>query len=45
LLLKGGVVIAPVQDLRGALDVAVQDGKIAGVSASIASSEAVASGS
>ena len=28
LLLKGGNVIDPSQDLRGALDVAVEDGKI-----------------
>jgi dihydroorotase len=40
LLLKGGVVIDPAQDMRGALDVAVQDGKIAGVAANIPRSEA-----
>ncbi len=40
LLLKGGVVIDPAQDLRGALDVAVQDGKIASVAANIPASEA-----
>src|SRR5213080_3180966 len=40
LVLKGGVVIDPAQDLRGALDVAVQDGKIASVAANIPASEA-----
>jgi dihydroorotase len=40
LLLKGGTVIDPAQDLRGVLDVAVQDGKIARVAANIAKSEA-----
>jgi dihydroorotase len=40
LLLKGGNVIDPAQDLRGALDVAVQDGKIARVAANIPKSEA-----
>ena len=40
LVLKGGVVIDPAQDLRGALDVAVQDGKIAAVAANIPASEA-----
>ena len=40
LLLKGGNVIDPAQDLRGALDVAVEDGKIARVAANIAKSEA-----
>jgi dihydroorotase len=40
LLLKGGVVIDPAQDMRGALDVAVQDGKIASVAANIPASEA-----
>src|SRR5262249_39729562 len=40
LLLKGGSVLDPAQDLRGALDVAVQDGKIASVAASIPASEA-----
>src|SRR5437660_12213484 len=40
LVLKGGVVIDPAQDLRGVLDVAVQDGKIAQVAASIPASEA-----
>jgi dihydroorotase len=40
LLLKGGAVIDPAQDLRGALDVAVQDGKIASVAANIPASEA-----
>ena len=39
LLLKGGAVIDPAQDLRGALDVAVQDGKIASVAANIPASE------
>lgn len=39
-LLKGGMVIDPAQDMRGALDVAVQDGKIAAVAANIAASEA-----
>ncbi|PYN31075.1 MAG: amidohydrolase/deacetylase family metallohydrolase [Candidatus Rokuibacteriota bacterium] len=40
LLLKGGVVIDPAQDMRGAFDVAVQDGRIARVAASIPPSEA-----
>src|SRR5262249_2725278 len=40
LLLKGGTVIDPAQDLRGALDVAIEDGKIAGVAANIPKSEA-----
>ena len=40
LLLKGGSVIDPAQDARGALDVAVQDGKIAQVAANIPASEA-----
>ena len=40
LLLKGGNVIDPGQDLRGALDVAVEDGKIARVAANISKSEA-----
>ena len=40
LLLKGGSVLDPAQDLRGALDVAVQDGKIAAVAANIPASEA-----
>ena len=40
LLLKGGTVLDPAQDMRGALDVAVQDGKIAGVAANIPASEA-----
>ena len=40
LLLKGGNVIDPSQDLRGALDVAVQDGKIAKVAANIPVAEA-----
>ncbi|HYS16385.1 MAG TPA: amidohydrolase/deacetylase family metallohydrolase [Candidatus Binatia bacterium] len=40
LLLKGGSVIDPAQDMRGALDVAVQDGKIAQVAANIPASEA-----
>jgi dihydroorotase len=40
LLLKGGTVIDPAQDLRGVLDVAVQDGKIARVAANIAKAEA-----
>src|SRR6266436_3671525 len=40
LLLKGGVVIDPAQDLSRALDVAVQDGKIAAVTANIPASEA-----
>jgi dihydroorotase len=40
LLLKGGTVIDPAQDLRGALDVAVQDGKIARVAANIPAAEA-----
>jgi len=40
LLLKGGTVIDPAQDLRGALDVAVEDGKIARVAANIPKSEA-----
>ncbi len=40
LLLKGGTVLDPAQDMRGALDVAVQDGKIASVAANIPASEA-----
>ena len=40
LLLKGGNVIDPAQDLRGALDVAVEDGKIARVAANIPKAEA-----
>ncbi|HKQ66233.1 MAG TPA: amidohydrolase/deacetylase family metallohydrolase [Methylomirabilota bacterium] len=40
LLLKGGSVLDPAQDLRGALDVAVQDGRIASVAANIPASEA-----
>jgi dihydroorotase len=40
LLLKGGTVIDPAQNLRGALDVAVQDGKIARVAANIPAAEA-----
>jgi len=40
LLLKGGTVIDPAQELRGALDVAVENGKIARVAANIAKSEA-----
>ncbi len=40
LVLKGGVVIDPAQDLSRALDVAVQDGKIAAVTANIPASEA-----
>ena len=40
LLLKGGNVIDPSQDLRGALDVAVEDGKIARVAANIPVAEA-----
>ena len=33
LLLKSGTVIDPAQNVRGTLDVAVQDGKIASVAA------------
>ena len=40
LLLKGGSVLDPAQEVRGALDVAVQDGKIAAVAANIPASEA-----
>ncbi len=40
LLLKGGVVIDPAQDMRGAFDIAVQDGKIASVAVNIPASEA-----
>jgi len=40
LLLKGGHVIDPSQDLRGALDIAVQNGKIAKVAANIPVAEA-----
>ena len=40
LLLKGGSVLDPAQELRGALDVAMQDGKIASVAANIPASEA-----
>jgi dihydroorotase len=40
LLLKGGHVIDPSQDLRGALDIAVENGKIAKVAANIPVAEA-----
>ena len=40
LLLKSGTVIDPAQNVRGTLDVAVQDGKIASVAANIPASEA-----
>jgi dihydroorotase len=40
LLLKGGTLIDPAQDLRGVLDVAVEDGKIARVAANIPKGEA-----
>ncbi|MGH7306585.1 MAG: amidohydrolase/deacetylase family metallohydrolase [Candidatus Rokuibacteriota bacterium] len=40
LLLKGGTVLDPAQDMRGAFDIAVQDGKIASVAANIPASEA-----
>jgi dihydroorotase len=40
LLLKGGSVLDPAQDVRGALDVAVQEGKIARVAGNISASEA-----
>src|SRR5213594_4340144 len=40
LLLKGGTVIDPAQNMRATFDVAVQDGKIAGVAANIPASEA-----
>ncbi len=40
LLLKGGSVLDPAQELRGTLDVAVQDGKIAAVAANIPAPEA-----
>jgi dihydroorotase len=40
LLLKGGSVLDPAQDLCAVLDVAVQDGKIASVAANIPASEA-----
>src|SRR2546428_8171688 len=40
LLLKGGTVIDPAQNVRGTFDVAVQNGKIAGVAANIPASEA-----
>src|SRR2546427_10497147 len=40
LLLKGGSVIDPAQNLRGSLDVAVQDAKIAKVAANIPAAEA-----
>ena len=40
LLLKGGNVIDPSQDLRGALDIAVENGKIAKVAANIPAAEA-----
>ena len=39
LLLKGGNVIDPSHDLRGALDVAVENGKIARIAANIAETE------
>jgi len=39
LLLKGGNVIDPSHDLRGALDVAVENGKIARIAANIAQTE------
>src|SRR5712691_10810462 len=40
LLLKGGTVIDPAQNVRGTFDVAVENGKIAGVAANIPASEA-----
>ena len=40
LLLKGGNVIDPSQDLRGGLDIAVENGKIAKVAANIPAAEA-----
>jgi dihydroorotase len=40
LLLKGGHVIDPSQDLRGTLDIAVENGKIAKVAANIPAAEA-----
>ena len=40
LLLKGGNVIDPSQDLRGTLDIAVENGKIAKVAANIPAAEA-----
>ena len=40
LVLKGGTVIDPGQQLRGAFDIAVQDGKIAQVAPTIAATEA-----
>jgi dihydroorotase len=40
LLLKGGHVIDPSQDLRGVLDIAVENGKIAKVAANIPAAEA-----
>jgi dihydroorotase len=40
LLRKGGSVLDPAQDVRGALDVAVQEGKIARVAGNISASEA-----
>ena len=40
LLLKGGTVVDPSRQLRGVHDVAVQDGKIAGIAPTIASEEA-----
>ena len=40
LLLKGGTVIDPAQNMRGAFDVAVEDGKIAMVAAGIPAAEA-----
>ncbi len=40
LLLKGGTVIDPSQNLQGVLDIAVQDGKIAGIAPNIPGTEA-----
>ncbi len=40
LLLKGGTVIDPSQNLQGVLDIAVQDGKIAGIAPNIPGAEA-----
>ena len=41
LLLRGGRVIDPVQNIDGLFDVAIQDGKIAAVAASILASSSL----
>ena len=40
LIIKGGTVVDPTQNLNGAYDVAIEDGKIAAVAADISADEA-----